>query len=734
MHTMARENRTLTAESVPDRGRHTTLSVLAALIPQAVLWAGLALTLCETCPSVDAPWWAIAAAGLILSAAFTALLGSPLRKWALPGGLMLTVILAAVLFAPVAGGLRLMANDVLARLTAVTGRIYLAREAGESAVPALIPVTLLLSLLVAASADGGGLPPLLPLILPILTGTALGVVAADVGWLLTAIGAALLCGAGFNRSPGAGVTRLAALAVCALAALACLLACIGAGPEAWHQAAAARLHSIRYDNETNTMPEGRLKNLGPRKSSGAAALTVTMESPQKLYLKGHIYEVYTGTAWEEIPNEQLVDEAPLYYWLHRSGFYPQSQIALSLEAAGLGERQRVTVENLSACSENAYLPYAFADPELLDPAVIGDGRADRDITGFSLFSGSLPLWYEAQYTLVSTQAEAEAAAHLKLEQSYREYVAEKDLQLTQESWNVLYRQLGESGGGRTLYQIQNAIRDYLEEHMHYDESVYTMSGSGDFLHNVLEQSSGAGYSVHYATAAALMLRYYGVPARYVEGYYLTPEEAAALNAGEPVTLTEKNAHAWAEYYLNGVGFVPFEVTPGYVDPEDLDLGEISAGDGPMSTVYESPALSYAEIEEPDVETPETGRRDAFGLSPWSLLGLIPLALLVFLILVLIRRRRLNRRLREIEEADDRDAVALRYGYAMALRRRAEGAELPGEDEAAALLNEQALFSRREIGRDERARMDEYARRVLAKCRETWPLFRRLRLRLIDAIY
>ena len=57
---------------------------------------------------------------------------------------------------------------------------------------------------------------------------------------------------------------------------------------------------------------------------------------------------------------------------------------------------------------------------------------------------------------------------------------------------------------------------------------------------------------HYATAAVLMLRYYGVPARYVEGYYLRPEEANAAAPGEELVLDETHAHAWAEYYLDGI--------------------------------------------------------------------------------------------------------------------------------------------------------------------------------------
>lgn len=30
-----------------------------------------------------------------------------------------------------------------------------------------------------------------------------------------------------------------------------------------------------------------------------------------------------------------------------------------------------------------------------------------------------------------------------------------------------------------------------------------------------------------------------------------------------VVLTEADAHAWAEYYLDGIGWIPFETTPGF---------------------------------------------------------------------------------------------------------------------------------------------------------------------------
>ena len=60
-----------------------------------------------------------------------------------------------------------------------------------------------------------------------------------------------------------------------------------------------------------------------------------------------------------------------------------------------------------------------------------------------------------------------------------------------------------------------------------------------------------------------MFRYYGIPARYVEGFLVTKQDAQVLSAGQTLSLTGAAAHAWVEYYQDGVGWLPFEVTPPY---------------------------------------------------------------------------------------------------------------------------------------------------------------------------
>ena len=71
-----------------------------------------------------------------------------------------------------------------------------------------------------------------------------------------------------------------------------------------------------------------------------------------------------------------------------------------------------------------------------------------------------------------------------------------------------------------------------------------------------------GYCQHFATAATLMLRLYGVPARYVTGFALAADSFEERADGTWAATAEgANAHAWVEVYTAELGWVPVEVTP-----------------------------------------------------------------------------------------------------------------------------------------------------------------------------
>lgn len=72
----------------------------------------------------------------------------------------------------------------------------------------------------------------------------------------------------------------------------------------------------------------------------------------------------------------------------------------------------------------------------------------------------------------------------------------------------------------------------------------------------------SGYCVHFASAATLMYRLYGIPARYASGYVVPPSAFQFLEAGKyEAEITDEFAHAWVEIFLEGYGWTPVEVTP-----------------------------------------------------------------------------------------------------------------------------------------------------------------------------
>ena len=63
----------------------------------------------------------------------------------------------------------------------------------------------------------------------------------------------------------------------------------------------------------------------------------------------------------------------------------------------------------------------------------------------------------------------------------------------------------------------------------------------------------------------MMFRYYGIPARYVEGYLITPQMA-----GKTVQVPRSMAHAWVEIYVDGDNIVLHKYQPACVFCDGTD--------------------------------------------------------------------------------------------------------------------------------------------------------------------
>lgn len=150
---------------------------------------------------------------------------------------------------------------------------------------------------------------------------------------------------------------------------------------------------------------------------------------------------------------------------------------------------------------------------------------------------------------------------------YLEFVNERYLQVPEKFYDQWIEEI--SGmQDRTLRALVKNIADYLEDKAEYSKSPGKTPSGEDFVSYFLEKSK-KGYCVHFASAGVLFLRMKGIPARFVSGYVAKPSDFHETQDGTyKAVLDDSAAHAWAEIYVKGCGWLPAEMTPGYRNDDD----------------------------------------------------------------------------------------------------------------------------------------------------------------------
>ena len=140
----------------------------------------------------------------------------------------------------------------------------------------------------------------LPILLPCYAALLLGLFPIGIGGGLLIIGTVLLMvqhtaeGEALAGVPAQLILPVLCAALCLLIGLSCQDKLNTDMVETMQ----TQLHQRHYDSDTNSMPEGNLKNLPAWNKSDTPALEVTMEQPEKVYLRGQVYDTYTGTGWK----------------------------------------------------------------------------------------------------------------------------------------------------------------------------------------------------------------------------------------------------------------------------------------------------------------------------------------------------------------------------------------------------------------------------------------------------
>lgn len=333
-------------------------------------------------------------------------------------------------------------------------------------------------------------------------------------------------------------------------------------------------------------------------------LTVTMpKSSDNVYLKGFVGTEYTGNSWKELSGDALDEQDDIVSGFETMYLTPSFMDGYSLEeyddiTGSALSINSITVQNIGANRRFAYLPY------FITPAASGgiEIASDKAVPEKTIITDVYGLSASKRYGFLRNSFFANRYQSYDIsetlyrdEKKYRQFVYDTYLDIP-DTFTAAEYIYGENPV-MDLNTELSGIKRWLSANCEYDLSAGRLPFGKDFAQYFLTENRRGSCS-HFATAAALMCRYRGIPTRYAEGYVIKPEDFPEdANIGEIVTveLKDDRAHAWIEVYLDGYGWFPYEVTPGY-DEVISSGGSKKTQQGNEAAVQEMPPMSEPETE------------------------------------------------------------------------------------------------------------------------------------------
>ncbi len=481
--------------------------------------------------------------------------------------------------------------------------------------------------------------------------------------------------AGLLGSVMAGANREISLRMrCWMLGMAGVL-CIGArlvpagelpGIRLGREAAAEAVHTLRYGEKL--LPEGDLREADKLKSASKIVMGIQSEQEKSLYLKGFVGARLLEGTWRALPDAAYGGEdAGILQWLSEQGFDPLTQSAGYYELCENAEKPEKNTILIRMEKGNRYYLYA---PSSLAGIDMGEGSAKKDLYLKSQgllgqrqyketeLSSARPAELTIPEAWVTAPVTVEQQAYSEAEAVYRDFVyrhyttVDADLDGLLQSWFWADYETESDG----IYSAVSHIREKLAEGITYTETPEAAPEGTEPIRWFLTESR-EGNAMLYASAAVEALRSHGIPARYVEGYYLSAGSFSESHDGSAIVSGE-NAHAWAEVYFDGIGWLPVDVTPGYY----YDALRLQQMVGLPDAVRKTAALEESDQGADEIQDLENGAAGgesesdrAVPAAGKQLLGFLAIVLLLLTAGIctaeLLRGLRLRRLVRSFQQED-----------------------------------------------------------------------------------
>lgn len=346
---------------------------------------------------------------------------------------------------------------------------------------------------------------------------------------------------------------------------------------------------------------------------------MTVTSDLRTYMRGEIRSTYSGKGWsdddpfERGPHSEVQVGEPL-----ERAVAPKTETRTLKQTVKLlggnsypvlfGGYSISAVDSVDGEERSSGLSWRSADNELLWDS----GGSTRSYLQTYVVTSEVPV---VPFQELSTQTYEQLYGGTDIDEQY--------LQLPDnfpERVSALAEEI--TAGAQTPYEKAMLLQQYLQQTFPYtNQPDVSRAKSKDmvesFLFEIME-----GYCDYYSTALVTMARSLDIPARWVKGY--APGEQAeipdnlALQQGTTslvnnnYTITNADAHSWAEIYFGDYGWVPVEATPGFNVPVLTQTEEDSV---------EEPEVQEEEQPEPEQEAANMAAgTDGFHPGVWVVTG------------------------------------------------------------------------------------------------------------------
>ncbi len=337
---------------------------------------------------------------------------------------------------------------------------------------------------------------------------------------------------------------------------------------------------------------------GALRNNDKIALTVSgFNSDSPLYLIGSVSDLYTGSSWRK-SKEGSIPEKKEYLLDYYELLLGLSRVDLkTLEDHRFVQQRNMKVKYEKIKTKTFFYPLKSSmynihgdtkNPldelsNIIFPKAVGEGTSYasvfyelnlkgedfqqmlRDADQFSydsdLYDPDMLGAVESEYFYLSSAEKFRNVPFLYYDLKNRAKNIEKFYTTLPEELPGRVKELAYAitKDAETTYDKLKAIEEYLKTYT-YSVTPGELPEGADFVDYFLFENK-QGYCTSFASAMAILGRCAGVPTRYVEGFLVDNSDKEKFD----YQVRHRKAHSWAEAYIEGVGWIPFEATPPFYD-------------------------------------------------------------------------------------------------------------------------------------------------------------------------